>query len=656
MNQLKAFVGHSFTDNDEAVVRAFLKFFDQVKNMNIGFSWEHAEPAEPKELAEKVLRLMEDKNLFIGICTSKEAAIQSDKLIRGTLKKKILKADEIHFTLKTSDWIIQEIGLAKGRNMDLILLVEQGVRQPGGLQGNLENIPFERHSPEKSFGKVLEMIQSLRPKAKALMSKEAEASPSPEEKSELENQEASDWLQPKADWKRRQYEFALMHTVASDDEESKKRINHAYLASKEGSVYENRESWEAFSEYVRILFGKGGRLTNLEEIAKRNSENDEVQRLLAKGYQEYEDYDKAAQCFEMAAQKSEDVSYALARHSEAVLALLKAGKKEEAKTIREKMKALAQKVEGGEAIIISSFRQVAELSGDSDDLFGLTERLLHLNPSDTDARFNLAYNYSQKDQEDASLYHYLKIPYQERGAIAWNNLGVEFDHFNLASKAVLAYRKAEEIGETLAMSNLVYKLIKAGFLHEAEELCKKAMTIQGYHKNVSHAVVKIKDLPDEEKKKETEITEKALPLSEFYRDYGYALLQEDQRDYAGQWQGPDCVLNVSIEKKKFIAEGFYEQQAAVGLYDLYHNLGMINRTKKMKRYKVKYEGIVDGRSVKCIFTKNAEGEADVLPTLLGGTEKEVEVLMILSIDLKQIRAYEKRDSQQRKFYSFSRID
>jgi tetratricopeptide (TPR) repeat protein len=655
MNQLKAFVGHSFTDNDETVVRAFLKFFDQVKNMNIGFSWEHAEPAEPKELAEKVLRLMEDKNLFIGICTSKEAAIQSDKLRKGTLKKKILKAEEIHFTLKTSDWIIQEIGLAKGRNMDLILLVEQGVRQPGGLQGSLEYITFERHSPEKSFVKVLEMVQSLLPKAKALMGKEAEASPSPEEKSEPEKQEISNWLQPRADWNRRQYEFALMHAVTSDDEESEKRINQAYLASKECSVHENCESWEAFGEYARIIFGKGGRLAKLEEIAKESSENAEVQRLLAKGYQEYKDYDKAAQCFEMAAQKSEDVTYALSRHSEAILALSKAGKKEEARAIREKMKALAPKVEGGEAIIISAFRQVAELSGDSDDLFGLTERLLHINPSDTDARFNLAYNYSQKDQEDASLYHYLKIPDQERGAMTWNNLGVEFDHFNLASKAVSAYRKSEELGETLAMSNLAYKLIKAGFLHEAEELSKRAMTIQGYHKNVSHAVAKIKDLPDEEKKKETEIAEKAVPLSEFYRDYGQALLLEDQSDYIGQWQGLDCVLNVSIENKKFIAEGDYEQQANVGLGS-YYSLGMLGKTQTMKKYKVKYEGIVDGRTVKCIFTQNEEGAVKALPTLLGGADKGVEVLMILSDDLKEICVYEKRDSQQKNFYLLRRID
>lgn len=137
MSQLKAFVGHSFTSEDEEVVRAFLKFFDNIKGVVSGFSWEHAEPAEPKVLADKVLRLIKDKNLFIGICTNKEAAIEPDRLKRGVFQKKVLKGDKAQFSSKTSDWIIQEIGLAIGRGMDLILLVENGVRQPGGLQGNL---------------------------------------------------------------------------------------------------------------------------------------------------------------------------------------------------------------------------------------------------------------------------------------------------------------------------------------------------------------------------------------------------------------------------------------------------------------------------------------------------------------------------------------
>ena len=92
MSQLKAFVGHSFMPEDEDVVRKYLKFFDQVKGMVSGFTWEHAEPAEPKVLCEKVRGVIKDKNLFIGICTNKEAAIYPDKLKRGAFRKTLFKA------------------------------------------------------------------------------------------------------------------------------------------------------------------------------------------------------------------------------------------------------------------------------------------------------------------------------------------------------------------------------------------------------------------------------------------------------------------------------------------------------------------------------------------------------------------------------------
>jgi hypothetical protein len=62
---------------------------------------------------------------------------------------------------KTSDWIIQEIGLAIGKKLDLILLLESEVQKPGGLQGDIEYIPFHRDYPARSFQKVLEMTQVL---------------------------------------------------------------------------------------------------------------------------------------------------------------------------------------------------------------------------------------------------------------------------------------------------------------------------------------------------------------------------------------------------------------------------------------------------------------------------------------------------------------
>jgi hypothetical protein len=75
MNNISAFIGHSFANQDEAVVRIFIDYFNTIKEMGIGFTWDHAEPAEPKTLSEKVREKMRNKNVFIGICTAKEYVI-----------------------------------------------------------------------------------------------------------------------------------------------------------------------------------------------------------------------------------------------------------------------------------------------------------------------------------------------------------------------------------------------------------------------------------------------------------------------------------------------------------------------------------------------------------------------------------------------------
>ncbi len=146
MAEIRAFVGHSFTEDDAEVVGKFLTYFDQLSKSEINFSWDHAEAAEPKVLAQKVMALLSDKNVFIGICTKKERVISPDSLTKSFFHPNRLMAQKGEFFWKTSDWIIQEIGLAKGENLDLILLMENGVRNPGGPRHRLRRTGCGRRS------------------------------------------------------------------------------------------------------------------------------------------------------------------------------------------------------------------------------------------------------------------------------------------------------------------------------------------------------------------------------------------------------------------------------------------------------------------------------------------------------------------------------
>lgn len=53
MPEVKAFVGHSFTDDDKDVVAAFTEYFEGLKKLDPNFGWTHARAAEPKLLRRK---------------------------------------------------------------------------------------------------------------------------------------------------------------------------------------------------------------------------------------------------------------------------------------------------------------------------------------------------------------------------------------------------------------------------------------------------------------------------------------------------------------------------------------------------------------------------------------------------------------------------
>jgi hypothetical protein len=365
MNQLKAFVGHSFVKEDEEVVRAFLDFFNHVKEMGIGFDWENAKPAEPKTLAEKVKELTREKNVFIGICTKRECVVEPDKLEKAKFRRDTLKARPQDLVWKTSDWLIQEIGLCIGRDMQIILIVEEEMRRPGGLQGDLEYITFNRNFPEKSFSKILEMITALIPKAIA-QTAPAESVPKAEKKEQPKKEETSDWLEPKEGWTRRRFEIALMHMIGTGDKEGEEKITAAYLSSPEGQKEENKISWEAVHEYIKIVTGKRGSLKTLENLAQAHPQNSEILGYLAKAFQEYQEHEKAGTRFLTAGRQEKDGKRKVAWLSDAAIAFARAGNTENKYLAIEEMKISAEDVGDNEIVVVDTLRQIAEIEKDKE--------------------------------------------------------------------------------------------------------------------------------------------------------------------------------------------------------------------------------------------------------------------------------------------------
>jgi hypothetical protein len=652
MREIRAFVGHSFLEQDAPLVGKFLKYFSQLQNSYPNFSWDHAETAKPADLAEKVLSVIQDKNVFIGICTKKEKAIEPDLLVPIAFRPEYRKAKDVSFRWKTSDWIIQEIGLAKGRGLEIILLVEDNVREPGGLQGNIEYIRFEREAPEKSFGKILEMLSALSPKV-AVASATAEAvSLSPESTAVVDaDRDRSIDVHPRPEWERGDYDLAVTHLIIEGDEQQAQEVDRAYLASADAAKNGNAASWKANVEWLRVIFGKGGSLQNLKDLATANPSNAAVHEFLAKALAIYENHHAAAEHY-MAAATAEPAAEDKSRlMGEAALAYARAGDQLRVVDAIRNVRGSADAGEISEMRLLKFLRELAEFEKDDHRSMLIMERIVDLEPEDVDTRFLLAHKHSEIGNNDLSLYHYLKIPYHSRATAVWNNLGVVFDHLGFPIKSVSAYQKAASRDETLAMSNLGYKYLNEGFQDKAKEQCTQALAIPNYHQNIGLLLADLAKRPEDENKKETELLRRIKPKVEFYIALGRACARPEPEKIADRWNGPRCELVATVSERKIRLVGTYEQDNALANVFLF---GTASVSKPTTRYQVTYEGVLKGRTIEGTVAIVEEGRPVQRATVLG-MDPGTPIVMFLTDDGKEIQVMENSKADNPAFYSLKRV-
>ena len=433
--------------------------------------------------------------------------------------------------------------------------------------------------------------------------------------------------------------------VLSKNKEGEENIHNAYLAINEGKEEKNIKSWFATKEYYHIWLANDGSLEKLKSMVKESPENSDVQRYLAKGYQVYGEDVKAAVSYKQAADKEENDSKKLQILGEAASAYSKTNKKADLEELITNIKKLAQSVDEGKILLLGILKDIASEQEDKLSYVAYAERLLDLKPDDNDTRFNLAYAHSKEKHNELALYHYLKIPYKNRSAVTWNNLGVARERLNLNGKAIEAYRISEKQGETLAMDNIARMYLSVGFLEKAQQQCEQAKKEEGYNKNIDDTLYKLKNKKEDEGNKQQEILDNIKPVHEFYVSYGKASTKEDIPGLEGIWNGPRCTLNLKIKNGELKAYGDYEESSFLGLALLGRGL---SAPEKKTKYVINYEGQVTGYAIKGTMRECSEKEAKITPSLLSDDKYTESILMVISDDKIEITVYLKNAKQEYK--------
>ncbi|MCI0660082.1 MAG: hypothetical protein L0220_03310 [Acidobacteria bacterium] len=129
------FIGQSFAKEDQRVnqcVSTILKL--------IGVKVVTGERPKADSISEKVKRLIDEQQVFVGIFTCR------DKVARKS-------------EWTTSSWVIDEKAYALGRQKSLILLKEKGVGSIGGIQGDYEYLEFSRNELELLVIQLLQLFE-----------------------------------------------------------------------------------------------------------------------------------------------------------------------------------------------------------------------------------------------------------------------------------------------------------------------------------------------------------------------------------------------------------------------------------------------------------------------------------------------------------------
>ncbi len=116
------------------------------------------------------------------------------------------------------------------------------------------------------------------------------------------------------------------------------------------------------------------------------------------------------------------------------------------------------------------------------------EAAVHYNPTNPELLFAAAYACGDNGAEDFAFGHYQQlIEIREDYPSALNNAGVAANKLGLPITGVGYYKRAEQIGESLATANLANNLLRPGFINEARQRLFEARQKYGedVHRNVS---------------------------------------------------------------------------------------------------------------------------------------------------------------------------
>jgi len=286
--------------------------------------------------------------------------------------------------------------------------------------------------------------------------------------------------------------------------------------------------------------GQTGRMEELQALRQEYPESPYPIMRLGDCYDLAREHEKAAALYargcEIAQLSADHRLMLLRRRAEAL---------REAKLFEDAQKCLAEGLQradtdGEKAEVQKLLAGLYEDWGKKHETLAHFEKALELNPGDVDARFKLAYRYSEAGYELAAFHHYAILRLQQDGPAELNNLAIIMRSLDMPLAAARYYRKAVDQGNSLAAANLARVMLRSGLVEEARRLLAEALNQEEVDEAVHRACAAIPEREEAEKKR-FKVIEEAAAAERSLLVQRFELERQDLKpvraeDIEGTWQ------------------------------------------------------------------------------------------------------------------------
>lgn len=279
-------------------------------------------------------------------------------------------------------------------------------------------------------------------------------------------------------------------------------------------------------------------------------------------YNNSEDFTTASLIYKEAvdlAENEEDKIRAVDRYANA---LYSNGQKRESEMILETALSNTHSPEN-KAYLYSELADFYEKEKDYERRAIVIEKALEVKPNDTSLLFKAGYSYSRSSYDELALFHYLNAKkINPDDASVRNNLGVQYENLGMPFKSVANYQEAAKRGETLALSNIAYRLMNAGFDQEARERLAEAQKSDNPHENIGQATSDLAKRKEAEEDREKAINKTALQMRKFilsFADARYSI-GTSLANVRGDWLVEDYDTTFHIEVTDGEIRAFWKEK------------------------------------------------------------------------------------------------